>query len=643
MNDIKSLNTKKFKKYIETEDLLILHDIKLYNDDIYYNSGKTELSDVQYDMLKDIIQKRDPDYIPPIGAKIRDKTKSVILPFHLGSANKFTPNEKEGVIKWIQNNPSPEYVISDKLDGVSALFSIKNNIFKLYTRGDGNIGKDISHIIPFIKNIPKKIKISNNKKELFIRGELIISKEIFQTKYRNKQIDGKIYKSARNMVSGIINSKKAKASLQDLEFISYEIVEDNPVPILYQLKILKSYNFQVVKYNIVEIFTIENLKKIICNFKLESSYEIDGIIITRNTSYDRSIIGNPDYMFAFKIRLEEDIYSTIVKHIEWNVSKWSKLIPVVVFEPVNLPDFTMERVSANNAKYIEDNKLGPGSIIKVVRSKEVIPYIVEIVKSTKPQFPDIPFNWDKKHVHIITSGNDMYKQICIKKLSSFFSKMNIEYVSEATIKKLYNAGYDNLFKILNMTTDELMTIPTIKQKSAERIYTNIKNGFLNIEIPYIIGVSGIMGPNIGKKRVEELFINYPNILEDINIFPKNILISNISLINGFSDIIATQIVDNIHLAKKFIDKLKKYATFKEKIITDQIFLGMKIVFTGFRNKNLETQIQNKGGKVLTCISKNTSILIVKQKDVILTGKPKKAQELGVQIMTLDEFNNKYFV
>ena len=194
-------NDKDLIEYFNTENLEVLHKLKLYLDDLYYNTVfEPQLSDWQYDILKEILVKRDPSYIPPIGTKIRKNDNSVKLPYWLGSMNKLKPEDENEFSRWIEKYKSDSYIIEDKLDGISCLLVIINSKIKLYTRGDGVIGSDISYLAPYIQNIPKFSRDIN----LAIRGELIIKKITFENKYSD------IFANPRNFVTGKIGSKTLK-------------------------------------------------------------------------------------------------------------------------------------------------------------------------------------------------------------------------------------------------------------------------------------------------------------------------------------------------------------------------------------------------------------------------------------------------
>ena len=200
-NKIKSLSKytdEKLQDYFNKENLKKIHEMKLYADNNYYNEGKeTGFDDYQYDMLKETLQRRDPNYKVPIGTKIREGENRVNLPFWLGSMDKFKPEDETEIKKWVSKNKSNQYIIEDKLDGVSCLIVVRKGTIKLYTRGDGIIGADISYLAPYFDTIPNKIDV-----DIAVRGELIMPIDVFTQKY------SKEYANPRNMVAGRIGGKK---------------------------------------------------------------------------------------------------------------------------------------------------------------------------------------------------------------------------------------------------------------------------------------------------------------------------------------------------------------------------------------------------------------------------------------------------
>jgi DNA ligase (NAD+) len=602
-----------------------LKKLKLKADDLYYNTGESIMSDTEYDLLKEEIQKRDSGYKPGVGAKLREGENRVRLPYWLGSADKITDTDK--LDRWLTENKAHSYILSEKLDGVSCLLVFKNGKLNMYTRGDGTVGADISYLAPYL-SLPKL------KGDITVRGELIMKKSTFQNKY------AKQYRNARNMVSGLIGAKVARAGLEDISLVVYEIVGDSMPPPSIQLAKLKTYGFEVVKYEIAKKIDIDILSTVLPAFKADSHYEIDGIIVHANNEYDRNTDGNPSYLFAFKMTFLDAIHEVNVLDIEWNVSKWGQIKPVAIIEPLELSDVTISRATAHNAKYVVENSLGPGAIIKVTRSKDVIPYIVEVVvQAEEPKMPAVDYVWDKNRVNIMTKEED--NTMCIKIVADFFAKLGIKHVSEATVAKMYANGLDNLMKIIGANKERFLQVPEFQEKSAERIYTNIRNGLKSVKMSTIIGASGVLGYGIGVKRVETLLQAIPDLLELHRTKTRGELLQIITGIEGFSDLTAEKIIDNLPYASKFVERMKQYTTIEEQVKISSSLQGKKFVMTGFRDKKLEEDIAQRGGKVTSTVSKATSIVIVAQKTDKLTGKLEKASELGIPILTKTEFIRKY--
>lgn len=622
---IAKYSDNELEKYFNTEKLSKLHELKLYLDDIYYNTGKDSgFTDFQYDLLKEILQKRDPNYVPAVGAKIRAGDNKVKLPYWLGSMNKLKPEDVNELNRWIIKNEATECIIEDKLDGISCLLIIDNKKIKLYTRGDGEIGSDISYLAPYFKNIPKNIS-----ENIAIRGELIMKYDIFKEKYSAE------FANPRNFVAGRIGSKTLRKGIEDIDFIAYEIVKDGicmkPED---QLIKLKELGFNTVNYSLTSNIAPEELVGKFLLSKQNSEYEIDGIIVQTNTPYVRNTSGNPSYAFAFKVRLDKNIVEATVEEVEWNISKWGVLKPRIRIIPINLGGVTITYTTGFNAKYIVDNNIGPGTIIEITRSGDVIPYVVSVIEGTYAQLPDIPYEWNETKVDIISKDNN--NTMCVKLIASFFAALKIKHVSEATVNKMFNHGLKNIIDIVSASQEDFEEIEGFGKRLAERTYENIHNGLKNISISLLLGASGVFGLNIGTKKVELLFNAIPNILNIYKDYSYEELYNEIINIEGFSDKTTTQIIDNLVWAEKFIKSMDKYITLKDENPISDDLLNYKIVFSGFRDKLLEEKIKKRGGKVVTSVSKNTTLLVVA--DIYETSaKIKKAKELGIDIYEKEEF------
>lgn len=630
--------------FLENMNIEKLIEIAKIADDYYYNKTSI-MTDNEYDILIDRIRFLEPKnkYLQSVGFKVR--TKKIKLPYYMGSMNKIKPQDEKLINKFknkfnnIENN---KYCISDKLDGISALLIINNNEEnKLYTRGDGKKGTDISKLLDIIN-----INIKNIKNKLVIRGEIIISKNKFK-KY-NKMAN------ARNMVSGIINSKKIDNNIAcDLDFVAYELI--NPwLNFQEQFNLLQKTNLNIVNHFFVDNFEIPDLIKYLNDRKNNSIYECDGIIVSYTYPSKRlnsNIDKNPDYAFAFKNSDMNETADVKVLNVEWNISKDKYIKPRLVLEPTHLSGIVIEHVTGFNAKYIVDNNIGIGTIIKLIRSGDVIPHIVEIIKpSKKPLLPKYKYHWTESGVDIIYDGTDNREHL-IKNLTWFCKKLEIIDINEKIIEKFIEAGIDNINKIITVTKEDLKNVEHFKDKMIDKIYKNIHEKTKNLNLRNFMIASNSFGHGIGEKKINKILDIYPDIIFLYIEKSKKEIIKMISEIYNFDIITAKQFVSNINNFLELLNSLPK--EIQEKILyinnniqekkIDKKIEDMKILFSGFRNKEWEEIIINKGGNIVSSISKNTSILVSTQKDIDKQSNSKiiKAIELNIKIMNMEDFYNEY--
>ena len=364
------INPEKYAKHASTDDLEKLIEIATKK---YYTDKTPLISDYVYDILIDGIEQRDPSnpVLKKIGLSLQDD--KVKLPYFMGSMNKI--KTKDAVKTWISKyKTDSEFVISDKLDGISALYDCRNQKSpQLFTRGNGEYGKCITHLLSVL-GLPKLNGV-------VLRGELIVSKKNFEEN-RGTYI-------SRSMVNGFVSRKEhLDADAKVLDFVVFEVIQPVLTP-LKQFLFLEKYKFKLPNYQVhsyKDIISWDSdkdnfLTNKLNEFKITGKYDIDGIIITHNKSYERTT-GNPKNSIAFKSNNYGKV--TTVKDIIWEASKYGVLIPRIQFEKVDLGS-NVEFCTGFSGKFIYNNCLGPGSVIRVVLSGDVIPFIVEIVKKNIPK------------------------------------------------------------------------------------------------------------------------------------------------------------------------------------------------------------------------------------------------------------------
>ena len=638
---------KKGIKYLEKCNESELENLLKQANDNYYNENDVILNDEMYDILKEYIERLNPknEVLKEVGATI-EKNKAV-LPYYMGSMDKIKPNTKE-LDNWKVKYKGPQYVLSAKLDGVSGLYvNDKEGNEKLYTRGNGEVGQDISDFIPYL-NSRRKIPKFDEKEEIVVRGEFIISKKEFDTKYSKES------SNSRNLVSGIINSKHVSLEkIDSIRFVAYELIRPIMSPI-DQFVYLKYKGFECVKYDLINKtnLTNDNLSNNLQLWRDNYEYEIDGIIITDNNLYERKK-ENPKHSFAFKMILTDQMVEAKVLDVLWNPSKDGYLKPRVRIEPVNIGGSLIEYATGFNGLFIRENKIGCGSIVKLVRSGDVIPHILDVVKKSKEGLmPECDYEWNESGVDIVLLKENMKDNEVVqeKKLLVFFEKLGVVGLGLGNIKRIMKAGYKTIEEILNMSKDNYLEVEGFKEKMATKIYNSLKESIDKVNELDLLVALGVFGRGIGKKKLEGIINKYPDYFselldkEEIN---KEEEYNKIIEVEGFAKKTTYNFVNSIDDALRIIKSLKlEYKFMKKEVDISELYndkndklLDKKVVFSGFRSKELEELVSKAGGEVVNSITKKTNYLIVKSKDYNENKSSKilKAEKLGIEIVNELEF------
>lgn len=630
---------KDHNKFIDTQSTTVLIEFATYSAN-QYHAGESVISDKLFDELYDEIKKRDPknEFLKKVGF---EATKNKVeLPYYMGSMDKLKTSELDKLNKWSKKFNKYDYVIMDKLDGISGLFVKEGNSVKFYTRGNGSVGQDITYLI---NTIPDLKKISKLKDDIVIRGEIIISKKKW-LKYESE------FSNARNMVSGLVNSKSIHTNImKDIDFVVYEIMEPR-MRMSEQVKYLDNHKINTVYNEILDKkdLDFEMLDEILIDRRENSLYEVDGIIIMDDSLNEVNYEGNPDFAFAFKDASEKLTADVIVKDVEWNISKDGYIKPKLVLEPTKLSGVVISNATAFNAKYIIDNKIGPGSIVKIIRSGDVIPHVLEVLKTAKVKMPDVEYEWNETEVDLIAVGDKTDNQI-IKELTFFADKMDIANLSEGLIKNFVENDIDDIFKIINISKTDLLKLDGFKDKLVNKIYDNIQTAMENATLVQFMNATNIFGHNFGHKRLEKIWKQYGNnFIKFMKDHSKDEISKEVIKIDGFDEITSRQFSEYIHEFIKVFEKIpKKYQkniidNSEVKEVSDK-FKGKKFVFSGFRNKEWEEFITENGGELSSSVSKNTSYLITtkKERDEGSNSKVVKAKDLGIDIVTKEDFEGKF--
>lgn len=636
----------------------------------YGEKDEPIFTDDEYDVLRNYVLTNYPDNEVAQNEHLElipDKDK-VDLPYKMYSMNKIKPST-DALEKFKKTYTGPDYVISCKLDGISALYISKTSTSdeKLFTRGNGKKGTNITHLIPYIiwKNKPTKELTTT---EFALRGEIIIKKEIFDTKYSKK------YANSRNFVAGIVNKKTLDPSiLTDIDFVCYEVIKPELKPSEQMKFIENTWISKPVLYENINNSDLTNelLSEKLLLWRETYDYTIDGIVCSEDNIYPRQD-KNPDHAFAFKMIISNQVVEARVIDVLWTPSKDGLLKPRVHIEPVNVGGSLITYATGFNAKFIVDNKIGLGAKIRLIRSGDVIPHIEEVLApASEPIMPKEEYIWNATNVDIILKSVESNETVLVKNITGFFKALEVEGLGEANIKKIIKIGNNSTSKIINMTKDDFMNVENFKEKMASKVYNSIREKIDKASLAKLASATNIFGRGFGDKRIESILKQHPTILSitEPNDEEK---IKKVKLVDGIAEKTATQFVKNIPEFQEFLNKanlLNKLSTgqvnpsksdsksnsksksdsksdskkIPDNPLKDKIIVLSDFKATNFTKKELTDKLEKLGAKIDKGITKSTNILVVGD-----IKKPKKTNKFeqaekneNTTIMQIDDFLETY--
>ena len=619
-------------------------------DDAYFNADEPVLSDREYDILKRKAFAMEPsnDYFVKIGSDVRGG--KIKLPYSMGSLNQVYEGE---VSDWVSKYSleKKDVVVTDKLDGVSCMLVYNNGVLSIgYSRGNGIEGADWTRHIKEIPCIPKTIP---STEYLVVRAEIIMKEEVFAEKYLGK------YKNARNMVSGVLNRKETETSvLDDLDLVAYEIVAGSSglnagmekVSKNEMLSLLKKYGFLVVESFAATgaYLTDEWLAEKLSDARVKSPYTLDGLVVTVNNHASLDLQSsssslNPEHSVKYKVLDDDSVVETIVVDVHWEVSKHGYLKPRVEIVPVELFGTTVTFATGFNGAYIRDNGIGRGARIRITKSGMVIPFIVGVVQKATSQLPpqDIYGGWafNDSDVEIVVVDKE-HPVIVMKQVLDFFEKFKVDLLKEATMTTIWatlpSHKYDDaICDLCDYTESEWVKYIGV---NGSKIYKSLRQRLESAAWETFLGGSRYMGAGFGVRKAKAL-------LNGISDLPNELWALTVDQIvakEGFDTKTADMVMAGLPASKTLLERLETMGVIKfveEKKKTMELN-NLVVVMTGFRDADLQYQIESKGGKVGSSVSKKTTHVLALDPNSG-SGKAQKAKDLGVKVMTPEDFKFEF--
>ena len=590
---------------------------------------------VGYEVLSELPKQTHPSPMLSL-----DKTKQVDeLSSWLGS--------KEGLLSW-------------KMDGLTVVLTYENGeLLNAVTRGNGVVGEVITNNAKVFKNLPVNIPF---KGRMVLRGEAIITYSEFK-KINALLSEEEQYKNPRNLCSGSVRQLNNEITAKrNVELYAFTLVEAEGVDFKNsqqnKMEFMKEQGFQTVEYKVVTAKNIYETVEWFSEKVKTKDFPSDGLVLLYDDiSYGESLGSTakfPRNAIAFK--WADETAKTKLTEVEWSASRTGLINPVAIFEPVELEGTTVSRASVHNISIVKELKLGIGDTIEVYKANMIIPQIAQnLTKSGSLEIPDkCPVCGEKTSIH---KENDVEVLFCenpdclakkIKSISLFVSRdaMNIDGMSEATIEKFISKGFlhelADLFK-LNRYKDEIISMDGFGEKSYEKLVKAAETAKITTTAKFIYSL-GIA--NIGLSNAKMVCKAFSNDFEKI----RHASIDELVEIDGVGEIIAESFVkffaneNNNHM----VDDLLDIVTLEDEENDNANDMdGMNFVITGsvnhFSNRSeVKELIEGRGGKVTGSVTSKTKYLI-NNDSTSNSSKNKKAKELGVQIITEDEFIDMFSI
>ena len=546
--------------------------------------------------------------------------------------------------------------LSWKLDGLTIVLTYRNGeLKKAVTRGNGEVGEVITNNAKTFKNLPLRIAYQG---ELILRGEAVIGYQDFENiNAEIEDVDAK-YKNPRNLCSGSVRQLNNEITAKrNVQFFAFSLVKAEDVDFknsrIYQMSWLKEQGFEVVEGYEVTADTIEEKVQYFAKQIEHNDFPSDGLVLVYDDiAYGQSLGRTskfPRDSFAFK--WADEIRETTLLEIEWSPSRTGLINPVAIFEPVELEGTTVSRASVHNISIMEELELGIGDKIEVYKANMIIPQIASnLTRSGVKDIPtECPVCHGKTEIRQVSDAKALYctNEACgAKHLKSFAlfvgrDALNIDGLSEATLEKFIAKGFINVYSDifhLDRYEEEIKAMDGFGEKSYINLQKSVEKA-RETTLPRLIYGLGIA--NIGLANAKVICKEFHYDVEKM----IGLTEEDLNHISGIGPVIAKAYVE--YFAKEehveeFQRLLKELTIPQEEVNAgEQIFENMTFVITGsvehFSNRNeVKEVIESKGGKVTGSVTAKTNYLI--NNDVNSTSsKNKKAKELGIPIITEEEF------
>ena len=631
----------------------------------YYDEDAPEISDYEYDMLMRELKEIEEEFpqlvtadspTRRVGGTASEKFAPVVHTVRMESLlDAFSEDELYAFASRVEQGAGEAaFVVEPKIDGLSvSLEYVNGELVRGSTRGDGDVGEDVTHNILTIKSIPHKLNI--NLPFIEVRGEVYMPHSSFEELViRQEEADEKPFKNPRNAAAGSLRQKDSAVTASrglDMFVFNIQQVEGKTLSSHKEsLDFLCELGFKVVPdYKRFYDFesAVEQVRKI-GEMRGTLPFDIDGAVIKVDDFAKREVLGStakfPRWAVAFKYPPEEK--ATVLREVEINVGRTGVLTPTAVFDPIQLAGTTVSRATLHNQDFINEKQIAIGDTIIVRKAGDIIPEVLSVTEKGGNEVFRIPETCpvcgapavkEGDEAAIRCNNSDCPAQLK-RRLIHFCSRdaMDIESLGEAVVEMLVDNGLiSGVEDIYKLTADDLVGLEHFAKKSADNLVKAVADSKQNDLYKLVFGL-GIR--HIGQKSAKLLSEHFIT-MEAL----QNASVEDISKIEGFGGIMAQSVAQYFAMPQtaELIEKLTALGLNMKSLkeIESDIFKGKTFVLTGtlptYTRNEAAAIIEKFGGKVSSSVSKKT--------DYVLSGeeagsKLKKANDLGVAVIDEATFN-----
>ena len=599
----------------------------------YYETGTPVMSDDEYDDLLEQLRTLAPShpYFEVVGAPVTDG--AIRLPIPMPSLRKVKP---DSVGSWALTYTGP-WIASDKLDGISALWVPGRK--GLYLRGDGLVGQDVTHIVPYIQGL-SGTSASAADPSLMIRGELITPKGVVTDTIARSWVNGQLHQKTPN-----------PADLAKIQFVAYSVYSSKPMARAKQMEWLKAGKFITVPHALLK--TTAELGPRLIHQRESGPYEVDGLVIGQAAAVPEELDAKaalPRDAVAFKMPLADQKARASVVAVHWASSMGGLWIPRIEIKPVTIGSATITYATGHNAKFIKDNAIGPGAVIVLRRSGDVIP-TVEAVVSPAPggaAMPEDSWAWDERGTHAVDTRGVVTTEKHALFMVDSLNVFDIDGVSTKNAAKLVEGGFKDLAALWGATEAELVAV--VGTALGAKLFQQLHNK-LPVASPeqWIAAYQG-WPRGFGKSRIAALLESGPvESWAGLKTPPKGIGRETFDDIIGCVDgwvawrkgfkfqtkrVKPTSIVQENGSTKPVQAPASASAPEQAQVQVPTKAPEKKgaFVMTGFRDKELEVRLSAAGWVTHDTVKRDTTVLIVADESKMGSSKVAEAQKKGVRII-----------